>query len=229
MNGQVAVVTGAGRGIGRAIARGLAARGCDVALLGRTAGDLETLASEIVAGGGRALALTCDVASAGDVDRAKTSVLRELGAPRVVVNNAGVVRRSLVHETSEEEWDHVIGVNLRGTFLVTRAFLPSMLDAGRGRVVAVSSISATLGTARQGAYCASKWGVSGFMKALAEEVRGKGVQAITVLPGSVDTRMLEGSGFAPQMSPDDVAKVVAFVALDAPDAMNGSGVEVFGP
>ncbi len=225
----VAVVTGAGRGIGRAASVALASRGCDVALLGRTVEDLEGTMASVVELGARALALRCDVGSSREVEHAAREVLRELGPPRVVVNNAGVVRRALVHETTDEDWDHVLGVNLKGTFLVTRAFLPAMLEVGRGRVVTVSSISATLGTARQSAYCASKWGVVGFMKSLAEEVRGKGLQAISVLPGSVDTRMLEGSGFSPEMSPEDVAKLVVFAALDAPDAMNGSAVEVFGP
>jgi 3-oxoacyl-[acyl-carrier protein] reductase len=123
----------------------------------------------------------------------------------------------------------VLGVNLKGTFLVTRALLPAMVPAKRGRIVAVSSISATLGTATQSAYCAAKWGIVGFMKSLAEELRGTGLQALTVLPGSVDTAMLKGSGFAPQMSAEEVAKVVTYAALDAPDAMNGSSVEVFGP
>ena len=123
----------------------------------------------------------------------------------------------------------MIDVNLKGTFLVTRAFLPRMLDRGRGRFVAIASISATLGSARQSAYCASKGGMVGFMKALAEELRGTGLQAMCVLPGSVDTEMLKGSGFAPAMQPEDVARTVAFLALDAPDAMNASSVEVFGP
>jgi 3-oxoacyl-[acyl-carrier protein] reductase len=120
-------------------------------------------------------------------------------------------------------------VNLKGPFLVARALLPAMLRAGRGRFVAVSSISATLGTPRQSAYCASKWGLVGFVKSLAEEVRGRGVQAMCVLPGAVQTRMLEGGEFPAQMSPADVAGLVAYAALDAPDAMNGSAVEVFGP
>jgi 3-oxoacyl-[acyl-carrier protein] reductase len=169
------------------------------------------------------------VSNAGEVTRAAEKVVGELGVPQIVVNNAGVVRRAHVQTMVEEDWDHVIAVNLKGTFLVTRALLPAMLPAKKGRFVAVSSISATLGTATQSAYCAAKWGIVGFMKSLAEELRGTGLQALTVLPGSVDTEMLKGSGFAPQMSPAEVAKVVTFAAIDAPDAMNGSSVEVFGP
>jgi NAD(P)-dependent dehydrogenase (short-subunit alcohol dehydrogenase family) len=226
---EVAVVTGAGRGIGRAVALRLAGRGCDVALLGRTASELVGVAAEVVARGGRAVALECDVASAGEVARAAGRVHAELGVPRVVVSNAGVVHRALVVEMREEDWDHVVDVNLKGAFLVARALLPPMLQAGRGRFIAIGSISSTLGTPRLSAYCAAKWGLVGFVKSLAEEVRGRGVQAMCVLPGSVDTAMLAGGEFEPKMSPEDVAGVVGYAALDAPDAMNGSALEVFGP
>jgi 3-oxoacyl-[acyl-carrier protein] reductase len=99
----------------------------------------------------------------------------------------------------------------------------------RGRLVAIASISATLGTPRQSAYVASKWGVVGFTKSLAEELRGTQLQAMVLLPGSVDTSMLVGSGFAPQMTAMDVAGAVEYAAIDAPDAMNGSAIEIFGP
>jgi NAD(P)-dependent dehydrogenase (short-subunit alcohol dehydrogenase family) len=225
----VAVVTGAGRGIGRAISVELARRGCDVALLGRSIETLAVAAEQVVAVGRRAVAVPCDVRVATAVESAAARVLAELGAPQVVVANAGVVHRAPVHTMTEAEWDEVIDVNLKGTFLVTRAFLPRMLETKRGRFVAVGSISGTLGTARQSAYCAAKWGTVGFVKSLAEELRGTGLQASCVLPGSVDTDMLKGSGFTPDMPPEDVARTVAFLALDAPDAMNGSCVEVFGP
>jgi 3-oxoacyl-[acyl-carrier protein] reductase len=104
-----------------------------------------------------------------------------------------------------------------------------MLHAGHGRLVAVSSISATLGTAGQSAYAAAKWGALGFTKSLAEELRGTGVQTMAVMPGAVATSMLAGSGFMPQMTAQDVARTVVFAALDAPDAMNGSAIEIFGP
>jgi NAD(P)-dependent dehydrogenase (short-subunit alcohol dehydrogenase family) len=225
----IAVVSGAGRGIGRAISVDLARRGCDIALLGRTIESLAGAAEEVVALGRRALAVPCDVADAAAVAAAAERVLADLGVPDIVVPNAGVVHRAPVQTMTEEEWDEVIDVNLKGTFLLTRAFLPRMLDLRRGRFVAIGSISSTLGTARQSAYCAAKWGTVGFMKSLAEELRGTGLQAMTVMPGSVDTDMLKGSGFAAVMQPEDVARTVTFLALDAPDAMNASAVEVFGP
>ncbi len=226
---MIAVVTGAGRGIGRAIAIDLARRGCHVALLGRTMETLAATAERVIAEGRQALAVACDVRFATEVESAAARVLADLGVPRVVVANAGVVHRAYVHAMTESEWDEVLDVNLKGTFLVTRAFLPSMLERKVGRFVAISSISATLGTARQSSYCAAKWGTVGFVKSLAEELRGTGLLAMSVMPGSVDTDMLEGSGFAPVMSAEDVARIVTYLALDAPEAMNGSSVEAFGP
>ncbi len=226
---MIAVVTGAGRGIGRAISVALAQRGCDIALLGRTVESMAEAAEAVESLGRRALAVSCDVADAAAVDAAAGRVMADLGVPDVVVANAGVVHRVTVQAMTEAEWDDVIDVNLKGTFLVTRAFLPRMIDLRRGRFVAIGSISSTLGTVRQSAYCAAKWGTVGFMKSLAEELRGTGLQAMTVMPGSVDTDMLKGSGFAAAMQPEDVAATVTFLALDAPDAMNASAVEVFGP
>jgi 3-oxoacyl-[acyl-carrier protein] reductase len=224
-----ALVTGAGRGIGRAAAIRLAERGLDVALVARSVDELEETRARIEGVGQKAAVLVCDVSKADDVDRAVAASIRALGSPDVVVSAAGVVHRASVEEMTEQAWDEVLTVNLKGLFLVTRACLPAMRNLGRGRFVAIASISSTLGTARQSAYVAAKWGVVGFTKSLAEELRGSGLQTIAIMPGSVATSMLEGSGFAPQMTADDVARLVAYAALDAPDAMNGSAVEMFGP
>jgi len=226
-----AVVTGAGRGIGRAVALALARRGLRVALLARTRVEVEETA-RLVAGlglpGVDARAIVCDVTVAASVSAACDEALATFGAPRVLINNAGLVRRATLDEMSEADWDAVLDVNLKGTFLVTRALLPAMRACGRGRIVNVASISATCGTPRQTAYNAAKWGVVGLTKSLAEELRGTGLQALAVLPGAVDTAMLVGSGFAPRMTAEDVAGTLVYAALDAPDAMNGSAIEVFG-
>lgn len=226
---MIAVVTGAGRGIGRATSIALAKRGHDVVLLGRSPDELDEAAARVRDESRRAIALHCDVTSAAELEDAAQETLRAFGTPTVVVANAGIVRRAAVHEMSESDWDDVLDVNLKGTFLTARAFLPSMRTANRGRFVAIGSISSTLGTARQSAYCASKWGVVGFVKSLAEELRGTGLAALCILPGSVETKMLEGSGYEPQMTADEVASLVAYAALDAPAAMNGSAIEMFGP
>jgi 3-oxoacyl-[acyl-carrier protein] reductase len=112
--------------------------------------------------------------------------------------------------------------------LLTRALVPAMRREGKGRIVFVGSISSTLGTARQAAYVASKWGVVGFMKSLAEELKDTGVVTLAVLPGSTSTRMLEGSGFEPRMTAEDVAKTIVHFALDAPAAHAGAAIEMFG-
>ena len=225
----VAVVTGAGSGIGRASAVALARRGLDVALVGRTEATLRGVAKEVEATGVRAAVVPADVSREEDVRRAAAAIFL-LGVPRVIVNNAGTAgRKARIEETSVSDWDSVLAVNLKGVFLVCRAFLPAMRDARTGRIVTIASISATLGTAGLAGYCASKWGALGFTKALAEELRGSGLQAMTVLPGTVDTPMAAVGGFPPRMTPDDVARVVVFAALDAPDAMNGASIECFGP
>lgn len=226
----LAVVTGAGSGIGRATALELARRGLDVALLGRTEDTLRATAAEAERAGVRTLVVRADVGVEADVRGAAGAILAALGTPRVVVHNAGIAgRKARVEETSAAEWDAVMAVNMRGPFLVSRALLPAMRAAGAGRFVTLGSISATLGTSGLAAYCASKWGAIGFTKSLAEELRGSGLQALAVLPGSVDTPMAKVGGFPPQMAAEDVARLVAFAALDAPDAMNGSAVECFGP
>lgn len=224
----LAVVTGGARGIGRATSVALAQRGLDVAVLGRGPG-LEEVEREIAALGVRCLAIASDVSRADEVEEASRRVLSELGVPRVVVNSAGIVHRGfdLAH-TSIESFDEVMAVNLRGPFLVTRAFLPAMLEAKAGRVIFVGSISSTIACPGVVSYAASKWGLLGLWKSLAEELRGTGVIALGVLPGSVDTDMLKGSGFDPLMTAAEVADTIVYAALDAPASLNGSAIEMFG-
>lgn len=225
----LALVTGAGRGIGRAAARALAGRGLDVALVGLTRGNLDVAAGLVREAGVRAEVFPCDVGDAAAVRATAAAIERAMGVPDVVVHAAGIARRVSVEETSDDDWSATLAANLSGPFYLTRALLPAMRARRSGRFVFVGSISSTLGTARLGAYCASKWGVVGFVKSLAEELRGTGLSATSVLPGSVDTDMLVGSGFPPQMTPEDVARTIVFLALDAPASMNASAVEMFGP
>ena len=223
------MVTGASRGIGRATALAFGKRKLAVALLARPGEALDAVVAEVGALGAPARGFACDVTSPAAVEQAAAEVLAALGAPAAVINNAGIVRRGqAVHETPVESWDEVIETNLRGPFLIARAFLPAMLARRRGRLVQIASISATLGSPGAASYAASKWGVVGLTKSLAEELRGTGVTALALLPGSVDTEMLAGSGFEPRMSAAEVADMVVHLALDAPDAMTGSAVEMFG-
>jgi 3-oxoacyl-[acyl-carrier protein] reductase len=224
----VALVTGASRGIGRATAFLLAERGVALALVGRPSSGLDDTRAQAQKIGARVELAHCDLSAADQIEDAAKRVLDELGAPDAVIHNAGVIHRATVEETSTRAYDQQLGINLRAPFLLTRALLPAMRTAGRGRIVFVSSISATLGSARAAAYCASKWGVIGLMKSVAEELSGSGLMTVAVLPGSVATDMLAGSGFEPKMTATDVARTLVHYALDAPIAHNGGVVEMFG-
>jgi 3-oxoacyl-[acyl-carrier protein] reductase len=226
--GKVALVTGASRGIGRAIARTLAEEGAAVAVLSRRLDGAAPVADALRASGARAHAVAADVSSPKALDAAVLEVRRALGSVDVLVNNAGIALRAPLTGMEDADFERVLAVNLAGPFYLARRLLPAMVAQGWGRLVNVSSISGTLGTEGMTAYCASKWGLNGLTRALAEEVRGRGVLVAAVLPGSTDTEMLQGSGFTAKMTPEEVAKVVRFLCAEAPLAMSGSLVEVFG-
>jgi NAD(P)-dependent dehydrogenase (short-subunit alcohol dehydrogenase family) len=219
-----AIVTGGGRGIGEAVARALTARGVRVTVFARTAAEVERVASS----GGAALAVAGDVAREEDVARLVEAHDRALGPCDLLVAAAGVLVRGPVEALQPADWRRVLEVNLTGAFLAARAVVPGMKARRRGRVITVASISGTLGTPEASAYNASKWGLIGLTRCLAEELRPHGVQAMAVSPGSVDTAMLRQTPFPPAMTPEDVARVVVFAALDAPAAVTGANLEVFG-
>ena len=227
---RVAIVTGAGRGIGRATALAFARHGIAVALASRRPADLMAVEAQIEQMGGRALALPTDVSATAEVEKLVEETERTLGNIDLLVNNAGVVEPNPIVATSDESWDRVLDVNLKGAFLCTRAVLPQMIDRRRGRILNVSSISGRLGTPRLASYCASKWGLIGFTKAAAEEVAPHNVQIMAVCPGSVDTEMLAKGlpGAKPDMAPDAVAALLLYLGTEAPDAMNGSAIDMFG-
>jgi 3-oxoacyl-[acyl-carrier protein] reductase len=225
---KVALVTGASRGIGRAIALALAEAGADLIVTSTQERGADGTLKEIIGLKRRAVSISCDVSRPKDVERLVAEGEKAFGRIDVLINNAGTVHRASVSETSDADFDRVIGINLCGPFYLVRRVLPGMVKRGWGRVVNISSISGATGTPRLSAYCASKWGLNGLTRALAAELEGSGVSAVAVLPGSVDTDMLRGSGLKPKMTAEDVAKVVQFLCSEAPNSMNGSLVEVFG-
>jgi NAD(P)-dependent dehydrogenase (short-subunit alcohol dehydrogenase family) len=224
LRGRTAIVTGGGRGIGLASARALTAGGARVTVFARSHAEL----AAAVRTGGAELAVRGDVASEADVANLVAEHERALGPCDVLVCAAGQLVRGVAEATDPADFRRVLEVNLVGPFLCARAVLPGMKRRHRGRIVNVASISATRGTPESGAYNASKWGLVGFTKSLAEELRPHGVQALSVSPGSTATAMLRQTPFPPEMDPEDVARVIAWCAGEAPDAMTGADVEVYG-
>ena len=186
---QIAVVTGAGRGIGRAIALKFAAEGADVVCVSRTVENSEKIAAEIRALGRKAWAYAVDVADASAVNATAEKILADAGKVDILVNNAGVTRDGLLMRMSEQDWDTVLDTNLKGAFLFTKAFSRGLLKQRSGRVINIASVAGLIGNAGQCNYSASKAGLIGFTKSLAREFASRGVTANAIAPGFTDTDM----------------------------------------
>ena len=230
LEGRLAVVTGASRGIGRAIASHFVRAGARVAGCARGKRVGSFLDDLTVEERRRCVHATCNVCVQGDVARFRDEVQATLGEPDIVVNNAGIVARESALTLALETWSEVLASNLTGTFLVTQAFLPAMQSRRSGRIINLSSIAGRTGTPMLSAYCAAKHGVVGLTRALAEELRCDGILVNAICPGSVDTEMLEQGmpGARPKMTADEVARVALFLATDAPPALTGACIDVFG-
>lgn len=242
-DGRVAVVTGAGSGLGRATAIQLAAEGAGVACLDIVVDAVEKTAAEIAEQGGTALAYGADVSDPGSVRPAVTSAAKDLGRPSLVFNCAGIGRFSHSAETPFEEWQKIIGVNLTGTFLVSQAAIPFLLDGG-GSIVNIASNAGLMGQPYSAAYCASKGGVVNLTRALADEYLKRGIRVNAIAPGGIETplqneftKMPEGVSwkeFRKVMSPlgnsqpEEIANIAIFVASDACRYMTGAIVSVDG-
>jgi NAD(P)-dependent dehydrogenase (short-subunit alcohol dehydrogenase family) len=222
-----ALVTGAGRGIGRAIALALGRKGVSVTAVARTAADLDRLVEEIEASGGRALAFAGDVRDSSVTDGAVARTVDRFGGLQILVNNAGVGRFAPVEQTSDEDWDRVIGTNLTAVFRLTRAALPHLAQRG-GHVFMISSLAGVNPIAGMAAYCASKAGLDHFAASLMLEVRQRGVKVTTLAPGSVDTGFAGGPAAADtswMLTAEDLAQTVVDL-LETRDGAHLSRLEM---
>ena len=189
LEGKAAVVTGAGRGIGRAIALKFGAEGADVVCLSRTAENSEKAANEVRALGRKAWAHAVDVSDSAAVTAAAEKILAECGKVDILVNNAGVTRDGLLMRMSGEDWDAVLDTNLKGAFLVTKGFSRAMIKARTGRIINISSVIGLIGNAGQTNYAASKAGLIGFTQSCAREFASRGINVNAIAPGFIETDM----------------------------------------
>jgi len=251
LTGRSALVTGAGRGIGRAIALSLASAGADVAVTARSSKELDETAAAIRALGRRAEAIVCDVSERIQVDAMIARVRTALGDPLILVNNAGIAASAKLTDTTDEMWDRMLRVNASGAFYCTRAVLPLMLAAKWGRIVNMASVAARAGAPYIAAYTASKHALLGLTRAVAAEVAGRGITVNAVCPGYVDTEMTDASaanivkrtgrtdedarkileGFSPQgrlMTTPEVAALTTYLCSEVARGINGQGIVIDG-
>ena len=205
---RVAIVTGGARGIGAAISQRLAADGMAVGVLDLKESDCGTVVDAIKSAGGRAVAVGADVSQSDQVAAGVDKVATELGPPTVLINNAGILRDNLLFKMSEDDWDMVLGVHLKGAFLMTKACQKHMVDAGYGRIVNLSSSSA-LGNRGQANYSAAKAGMQGYTKTLAKELGKFGITANSIAPGFIVTDMTAATAARVHMDFEDFQKAAA--------------------
>jgi 3-oxoacyl-[acyl-carrier protein] reductase len=240
LSGRVAIVTGAGRGIGAATAKLLAQAGANVALLDQDGAGATRTAEAIGLGGAEALAFAVDVTDGFAIERTFDRVVEEWGRLDVLINNAGLVRDSCLEDVTDEDWDLTLDVNLKGAMVCTRAVVPHMLARGAGRILSAASIVARDGNIGQTAYGASKAGILGLTRCWARELGPKGITANAVAPGLIDTEMVRtapadvalamvAKAAAGRMGrAEEVANVYLFLASDLASFMNGVVVGVDG-
>ncbi|MDE2778894.1 MAG: SDR family NAD(P)-dependent oxidoreductase [Chloroflexota bacterium] len=230
---QVALVTGAGRGIGRAIAMAFAREGARVAVTGRNLPNLARVVDDISSAGGCALAFSLDVTREDDASAVSREIVDRWGRLDLLVNNAGVITYDVpVWETAMEQWDYVMNTNLRGMHLVSRAVIPHMMRRGCGKIINIGSSSGRQVEGDNGAYNASKWGVVGYTASLARSLSSHGIQVNGINPGWVDTDMAREyhpDGDPAWITPDQVAQAALYLAAHAPALMTGQFIDMFDP
>ncbi len=234
LRGKVALVTGAGRGIGRAISTILASEGASLALTGRDTSRLERVKGEILRDQGQADVWQMDVSQESSVEDIVGKIIDHWGQIDILVNNAAIIHpETPVWDTPILEWDEEMSINLRGTFLCCHFVLPDMIKRGQGVVINIGSSSGTIAEDIYGAYGATKWGVIGYTISLAKSVRRHGVKVNGLNPGWVETDMTAGTSIPPDAGPEwtqpeDIARAALFLAAHAPADMTGQFINLFG-
>lgn len=226
LQGQVAVVTGAGRGIGRAIALRFANAGADVVCVSRTAENSEKVAAEVRTVGKKAWAHAVDVSDANATEAAAEKILSEAGRVDILINNAGITRDSLLMRMSEADWDAVLDTNLKGAFTFTKAFSRAFLKQRSGRIINISSVIGLIGNAGQCNYAASKAALIGFTKSIARELGSRGIAVNAIAPGFIETDMTAA------MTPDmraELLKKIPLNALGQPEDIAEAALFLAGP
>jgi 3-oxoacyl-[acyl-carrier protein] reductase len=221
LEGQVAVVTGAGRGIGAAIARKLGTMGAAVVVSGRTPAPLDQTVRTIVEAGHRAEAVTCDVTAQQSVKALAEQVEKKFGRVDILVNNAGIGGFSTpLHQLLVEDWDRILNTNLRGVFYMIHALAPLMIKGKSGHIINISSLAGKNALPNGAAYAASKWGLNGLSYSVAEELRSHNIRVAVICPGSTNTELSphEGKSASRMLQPDDVAHVVEMLVTQAPQS-----------
>ena len=218
LSGKVALVTGGGRGIGRAIAQRLGTMGASVAICGRDRGALEKAAGSIANAGASVFFQATDVTRAGEIEQFVAKTEATLGPVDILVNNAGIGLFGPTHEKTESEWDHVLDTNLKSVFLMSRAVAPSMIRRSSGDIINISSLAGKNTFVGGGIYCASKWGLMGLSGCMAEDLRDYGIRVSVVCPGSVATDFSGRGSKDPSkvLSAEDVAHAVEAIVTQAP-------------
>jgi NAD(P)-dependent dehydrogenase (short-subunit alcohol dehydrogenase family) len=219
LSGCVSLVTGAGRGIGAAVAHRLATLGATALLCGRNRSSLDSTAQTISAAGGKAEIIPCDVTVLPDIESAATRVEAQFGRLDILVNNAGIAGFTHpLHQLPPEDWDHILNTNLRGVYYSIRAFAPLMIRARAGHIINISSLAGKNPLANGAAYAASKWGLNGLTYSVAEELRSFNIRVSVICPGSVNTDLSPHAGKDPNkmLQADDVAHAVAMLVTQAP-------------
>ena len=221
LSNRLAIVTGASRGIGLAIASKLAALGAEVVITARKPDELGKAAAQIRREGGNCEGIRCDLSSLREVEGLAEKLRARLGTLAVLVNNAGVGGFSApLHETDPDTWDNILNINLRGVYYMMRQFAPALIANGGGDIINISSLAGKNALPNGAAYAASKWGLNGLSYSAAEELRGHKIRVTVICPGSVNTELSphEGKNISKMLQPSDVAHVVEMVVTQAPQS-----------